>query len=88
MASFQAPPGHISQAEVLILCGLTEFQLTVNAPDADLKVYPRLIISSLHLHLTAWGELREEAAAVAADPVPVYSRRAEGAVNCCHCTLR
>jgi hypothetical protein len=38
MASFQAPPGHLSQAVVMITAKLTEFQLTVNAPDADLKV--------------------------------------------------
>lgn len=38
MASFQAPPGHLSQAEVLIISGLVEYQLTVNAPDADLAV--------------------------------------------------
>lgn len=38
MASFQAPPGHLSQAEVLIVSSLVEFQLTVNAPDPDLEV--------------------------------------------------
>eukprot|EP00878_Enallax_costatus_P044739 GHUV01053470.1.p1 GENE.GHUV01053470.1~~GHUV01053470.1.p1 ORF type:complete len:130 (+),score=14.38 GHUV01053470.1:252-641(+) len=37
MASFQAPPGHLSQAEVLIISSLVEFQLTVNAPDPDLE---------------------------------------------------
>lgn len=38
MASFQAPPGHLSQAEVLIISSLVEYQLTVNAPDPDLEV--------------------------------------------------
>jgi hypothetical protein len=38
MASFQAPPGHISQAEVMILSALVDYKLTVNAPDADLNV--------------------------------------------------
>eukprot|EP00879_Flechtneria_rotunda_P032093 GHRR01035245.1.p1 GENE.GHRR01035245.1~~GHRR01035245.1.p1 ORF type:complete len:253 (+),score=123.27 GHRR01035245.1:121-879(+) len=37
MASFQAPPGHLSQAEVLIISSLVDFQLTVNAPDPDLE---------------------------------------------------
>ncbi|WIA29336.1 hypothetical protein OEZ86_011841 [Tetradesmus obliquus] len=37
MASFQAPPGHLSQAEVLIISSLVEYQLTVNAPDPDLE---------------------------------------------------
>jgi hypothetical protein len=37
MASFQAPPGHVSQDEVLVLCNLTQFQLTLSAPDPDLK---------------------------------------------------
>jgi hypothetical protein len=36
-ASFQAPPGHLSQDEVMILSSMVEFKLTVNAPDADLE---------------------------------------------------
>ena len=36
MASFQAPPGHLSQAEVLIVCGLVESQLSIQAPDPSL----------------------------------------------------
>lgn len=43
MASFQAPPGHISQAEVLILSQMAGLQLTVNAPDADVKVCAQLV---------------------------------------------
>lgn len=38
MASFQAPPGHISQTEVMILSALVDYKLTVNALDADLNV--------------------------------------------------
>ena len=38
MATFQAPPGHLSQAEVLILSRMVEAKLTVEAPDPDLKV--------------------------------------------------
>lgn len=38
MASFQAPPGHLSQAEVLILSSLVDYQLTLLPPNADLKV--------------------------------------------------
>jgi hypothetical protein len=38
MASFQAPPGHLSQAEVLILSRMVEAKLNVEAPDPDLKV--------------------------------------------------
>lgn len=38
MATFQAPPGHLSQAEVLILSRMVQAKLTVEAPDPDLKV--------------------------------------------------
>jgi hypothetical protein len=46
MASFQAPPGHISQAEVMILSALVDYKLTVNAPDADLNVGIAEVLSS------------------------------------------
>jgi hypothetical protein len=46
MASFQAPPGHLSQAEVLIISSLVEYQLTVNAPDPDLEVFTRSYLSN------------------------------------------
>jgi hypothetical protein len=35
---FQAPPGHLSQQEVLILSRMVDAQLTVEAPDPDLTV--------------------------------------------------
>jgi hypothetical protein len=38
MASFQAPPGHLSQTEVLILSRMVEAKLNVEAPDPELKV--------------------------------------------------
>ena len=41
-ATFQAPPGHSSQAEALVLAHLVDFKLTLSAPDADLKVCRRL----------------------------------------------
>jgi hypothetical protein len=41
MATFQAPPGHLSQAEVLILSRMVEAKLTVEAPDPDLQVKSR-----------------------------------------------
>lgn len=38
MASFQAPPGHLCQQEVAILARMLGSKLTMEAPDADLKV--------------------------------------------------
>jgi len=38
-ARFVAPPGHLSQAEVLILSSLVDNQLTLDPPDPDLKVW-------------------------------------------------
>jgi len=38
MASFQAPPGPIAQAQAMILSSMMDYKLTINAPDPDLKV--------------------------------------------------
>lgn len=81
MASFQAPPGHLSQAEVLIISSLVEFQLTVNAPDPDLKVF-----SGKQKQLAAWQLVAFSMIAWAAG-THSNSRRPEGAGNASNSTL-
>ncbi|KIY98671.1 hypothetical protein MNEG_9290 [Monoraphidium neglectum] len=61
MATFQAPPGHLSQAEVLILSRMVEAKLTVEAPDPDLQA-PQLTTAEGHKVVGTMAVVRAVAA--------------------------
>ena len=67
--SLQAPPGHPAQQLALIAAQFGSLKLTVQAPDADLKVRPGRRQAGSLLPMAVAGAERSPAAPVPQEPV-------------------